>query len=102
MGCNREGSGVCENFEIPVSTVENQRSGARSGNGIIHGHRTRTGKARKAEMTNPPVLTEAPGLRQATLLPEYDTEENDIVAELYAPCLRLSESYDRAVGYFRA
>src|SRR2546428_13954538 len=53
-------------------------------------------------MTNPAAAGEGPGLHQAILLPEYDTEENDIVAELYAPCLRLSASYDRAVGYFRA
>ena len=53
-------------------------------------------------MTDPIAANQAQGLRQAILLPEYNTEENDIVAELYAPCLRLSESYDRAVGYFRA
>src|SRR2546427_3313907 len=46
--------------------------------------------------------TQTLGLRQIALEPEYNTEDNDIVAELYAPCLRSSENYDRAVGYFRA
>lgn len=46
-----------------------------------------------------PVIT---GLRVLELAPAYNTEENDIVRDLYAPCLRDSVTYDRAVGYFRA
>jgi superfamily II DNA or RNA helicase len=42
------------------------------------------------------------GLRDLDLLPEYNPDDNDIIAELYAPCLRVSERYDRAVGFFRA
>jgi superfamily II DNA or RNA helicase len=41
-------------------------------------------------------------LRELTLAPAYNTEENDIVRDLYAPCLKCASSYDRAVGYFRA
>lgn len=33
---------------------------------------------------------------------EYNTEEDDIIKDLYAPCLSVSNRYDRAVGYFRA
>jgi superfamily II DNA or RNA helicase len=46
-----------------------------------------------------PVIT---GLRGLELAPAYNTEENDIVRDLYGPCLRCSFTYDRAVGYFRA
>jgi len=46
-----------------------------------------------------PLIT---GLRGLELAPAYNTEENDIVRDLYAPCLRASVTYDRAVGYFRA
>jgi len=42
------------------------------------------------------------GLRTVNLKTEYNTEEDDLIADLYAPCLQLSEKYDRAVGYFRA
>ncbi|HKZ64640.1 MAG TPA: DEAD/DEAH box helicase family protein [Thermoplasmata archaeon] len=42
------------------------------------------------------------GLRALDLAPDYNTEDNDIVRELYAPCLERAERYDRAVGYFRA
>jgi len=42
------------------------------------------------------------GLPQVELKPEYNTEDDDIIRELYCPCLRVSERYDRAVGYFRA
>src|SRR2546427_6680520 len=41
-------------------------------------------------------------LRSLNLKTEYDTEEDDLIADLYAPCLQVSEKYDRAVGYFRA
>lgn len=41
-------------------------------------------------------------LSQLTLSSEYNTEDNDIIKELYAPCLNVSVKYDRAVGYFRA
>jgi superfamily II DNA or RNA helicase len=34
--------------------------------------------------------------------PEYNTEDNFIVKDFYAPCLARSNKYDRAVGYFRA
>jgi len=44
----------------------------------------------------------ASGLRDLNLLSEYNPDENNIIAELYAPCLRVSERYDRAVGFFRA
>ena len=37
-----------------------------------------------------------------SLLPDYSTDANDIVKELYQPCLSRSVRYDRAVGYFRA
>ena len=36
------------------------------------------------------------------LLPEYNTEESNVVNELYEPCLSKSVRYDRAVGYFRS
>ncbi|MCL4480191.1 MAG: DEAD/DEAH box helicase family protein [Candidatus Thermoplasmatota archaeon] len=36
------------------------------------------------------------------LKPEYNTEEDNIIEDLYAPCLAESMFYDRAVGYFRA
>ena len=41
-------------------------------------------------------------LRELELAPAYNTEENDIVQDLYGPCLRCAIAYDRAVGYFRA
>jgi len=44
----------------------------------------------------------AQNLRDIKLKPEYNTEDNDIIRDFYAPCLRVSEAYDRAVGYFRA
>ncbi len=34
--------------------------------------------------------------------PEYNTEDDFIVKDFYAPCLERSLKYDRAVGYFRA
>lgn len=37
-----------------------------------------------------------------SLLPEYSTDGNDVVGELYQPCLSRSIRYDRAVGYFRS
>lgn len=42
------------------------------------------------------------GLRQVKLKPEYNTDDDDIIGDLYGPCLKLSSRYDRAVGYFRA
>ena len=42
------------------------------------------------------------GLYQVDLRAEYNTEEDDIINDLYGPCLRASKRYDRAVGYFRA
>ena len=42
------------------------------------------------------------GLVGLTLQPEYDTEQDSIVRDLYSPCLARSAKYDRAVGYFRA
>jgi len=42
------------------------------------------------------------GLQQIRLKPEYNTEDHNIIKELYGPCLKLSTRYDRAVGYFRA
>lgn len=41
-------------------------------------------------------------LRELDLAPDYNTEDNNVVKELYAPCLGRAEKYDRAVGYFRA
>ncbi len=32
------------------------------------------------------------------LRPEYNTEDNDIVADFLGPCLGVAVSYDRAVG----
>lgn len=42
------------------------------------------------------------GLPNIDLKPEYNTEDDNIIRDFYAPCLRVSERYDRAVGYFRA
>ncbi|AKJ05428.1 superfamily II DNA or RNA helicase [Archangium gephyra] len=42
------------------------------------------------------------GLQTLELASEYDTEENDLVVELYVPCFQQARQYDRAVGYFRA
>lgn len=33
---------------------------------------------------------------------EYNTEDDNIIDDFYAPCLSVSVAYDRAVGYFRA
>ncbi len=41
-------------------------------------------------------------LRDLDLRPEYNTEDNDIVADFLGPCLGVAVSYDRAVGFFRA
>jgi superfamily II DNA or RNA helicase len=41
-------------------------------------------------------------LAQIKLKPGYNTEDDDIVVDLYVPCLRAASRYDRAVGYFRA
>lgn len=45
---------------------------------------------------------ESLGLRQVKLKTEYNTDDDDIISDLYGPCLKLSTKYDRAVGYFRA
>lgn len=42
------------------------------------------------------------GLKSISLKLEYNTDEDDIVRDLYSPCFRVSKKYDRAVGYFRA
>jgi len=42
------------------------------------------------------------GLRHLGLVSEYNTEDDDIIRDLYGPCLAVSIKYDRAVGYFRA
>jgi len=42
------------------------------------------------------------GLRSFEPKPEYNTEDDFIVKDFYAPCLERSVKYDRAVGYFRA
>jgi hypothetical protein len=41
-------------------------------------------------------------LSKVALKSGYDTEEDDIVRDLYSPCLEEAQTYDRAVGYFRA
>ena len=41
-------------------------------------------------------------LRQVNLKPEYNTEDDNIIRDLYRPCLKQATKYDRAVGYFRA
>lgn len=41
-------------------------------------------------------------LQNVELKPEYNTEDDSIVRDLYHPCLQASVRYDRAVGYFRA
>lgn len=41
-------------------------------------------------------------LRKVELKSEYNTEEDNIIRDLYRPCLKQSTKYDRAVGYFRA
>ena len=45
---------------------------------------------------------ERAGLRELQLKPEYNTDEDDIIQDFYAPCLEKATKYDRAVGYFRA
>jgi len=41
-------------------------------------------------------------LKNINLKKEYNTDDDDIISDLYAPCLLNSIKYDRAVGYFRA
>lgn len=41
-------------------------------------------------------------LRQLKLKPEYNTDDDNIIRDLYGPCMEVSIKYDRAVGYFRA
>lgn len=41
-------------------------------------------------------------LREFEPKPEYNTEDDFIIRDFYAPCLARSAKYDRAVGYFRA
>jgi len=45
---------------------------------------------------------EKKGLRTLNLKDEYNTDDDNIIKDLYGPCLKFSEQYDRAVGYFRA
>ena len=40
------------------------------------------------------------GLRPLSLFPEYRSDENNLICELYEPCLSRSHLYLRAVGYF--
>jgi superfamily II DNA or RNA helicase len=47
-------------------------------------------------------MVENQGLRQLKLKSEYNTDDDDIIGDLYGPCLKHSYKYDRAVGYFRA
>ena len=42
------------------------------------------------------------GLKSIILKSEYNTDDDDIIADLYRPCLENSDNYDRAVGYFGA
>lgn len=41
-------------------------------------------------------------LRQLKLKTEYNTDDDNIIRDLYGPCMEVSINYDRAVGYFRA
>lgn len=41
-------------------------------------------------------------LQKYKFKPDYNTEDDDIVADFYSPCFSVSTNYDRAVGYFRA
>lgn len=45
---------------------------------------------------------EKKGLSTLQLKDEYNTDDDDIIKDLYGPCLKFSKQYDRAVGYFRA
>lgn len=51
---------------------------------------------------SPNNVDEQMGLRALALKDEYNTEDDDIIRDLYGPCFKLSTRYDRAVGYFRA
>ncbi len=41
-------------------------------------------------------------LKTVNLKLEYNTEDDNIIRDLYRPCLKQAVRYDRAVGYFRA
>jgi len=41
-------------------------------------------------------------LRDIYFLKEYDTDNNDIINELYKPAFNVAIKYDRSVGYFRS
>ena len=41
-------------------------------------------------------------LKDLVLKPSYNTEDDNVVRDLYAPCLAIADRYDRAAGYFRA
>ncbi|NLJ37182.1 MAG: DEAD/DEAH box helicase family protein [Candidatus Atribacteria bacterium] len=41
-------------------------------------------------------------LKDIKLKSDYNTEDDNIIRDFYAPCLKNSVTYDRAVGYFRA
>ena len=60
-------------------------------------------KLRKKEVDNDSQSKASPrDLRQISLKSEYSTEDDNVVRDLYRPCLKQSIKYDRAVGYFRA
>jgi len=42
------------------------------------------------------------GLSNVDLKPEYNTDDDNIIQDLYGPCFKVSREYDRAVGYFRS
>jgi superfamily II DNA or RNA helicase len=41
-------------------------------------------------------------LKDSSLKQEYRTGQDNLVADFYAPCLKSSNTYDRAVGFFRS
>ena len=41
-------------------------------------------------------------LQEISLKTDYNTDDDNIIVDLYRPCFKVSISYDRAVGYFRA
>ncbi|MBK3562565.1 DNA phosphorothioation system restriction enzyme [Streptomyces sp. MBT62] len=47
-------------------------------------------------------MTASNALRSINFAEEYRSDQGDIVGDFYVPSLKVSESYDRAVGYFTA
>jgi superfamily II DNA or RNA helicase len=41
-------------------------------------------------------------LLEVNLKTDYNTDDDNIIRDLYSPCFKVSTNYDRAVGYFRA